>query len=66
MPSDAPHVTKAKPPVQSGTAWLDRVRDWFRQVFRLNPDGRKPNKQQLDAHAGYWIAAFIVITLLQS
>ncbi|MDJ0390927.1 ATP-dependent zinc metalloprotease FtsH [Roseomonas sp. E05] len=66
MPSDAPQVTKAKPPVQSGTDWLGRVRDWLRQVFRLNPDGRKPNKQQLGAHAGYWIAAFIVITLLQS
>ncbi|WP_424140698.1 ATP-dependent zinc metalloprotease FtsH, partial [Roseomonas chloroacetimidivorans] len=66
MPSDAPEVTKAKPPVQSGTAWLDRVRDWFRQVFQLHPDGRKPNRQQLGAHAGYWVAAFILITLLQS
>jgi ATP-dependent Zn protease len=66
MPSDAPEVPKAKPPMQSGTAWLDRVRDWFRQVFQLHPDGRKPNKQQLGAHAGYWVAASMAIILLQS
>ena len=66
MPSDAPEVTRAKPPAQSGTAWLNRVRDCFRQVLQLHPDGRKPNKQQLGAHAGYWIAVFIVITFCRA
>lgn len=45
---------------------LQKVGSTLRKGFQLHPDGQKPNKQQMGAHAGYWILAFIVLMLLQS
>ncbi len=66
MADDAPQITHARPSIQPRGGRLSRLRAWLRQGVQLHPDGRKPNRQQMGAHAGYWIAAFVIITLLQS
>ena len=63
MPDQASPPPLKRPPPQPG--WSDRMRRWFRVSFHPHPEGQKPNKQQMGAHLGYWIAAFVLITLLQ-
>src|SRR5579875_3679011 len=46
--------------------WRNHLRRAFYGLFHPHPEGQKPNKQQVGAHAGYWFAAFIVIMILQS
>ncbi len=66
MPDDVFQVTQARPSAQPDASRLDRLRAWLRRGVQLRPDGHKPNRRQMGAHAGYWIAAFVIITLLQN
>ncbi|HYZ22256.1 MAG TPA: ATP-dependent zinc metalloprotease FtsH, partial [Rhodopila sp.] len=45
---------------------LRRFGSAIRKGFQLHPEGQKPNKQQVGAHAGYWILAFFALMLLHS
>ena len=43
-----------------------RFRHALQAGVHPNPGGGRPNKQQVGAHAGYWLLAFALLMLLQS
>jgi cell division protease FtsH len=45
---------------------VQKLGDTIRKGVQLHPDGQKPNRQQVGAHAGYWVLAFMALLFLHS
>ena len=52
-------------PPETPPGWREQLRRAFNAGFHPNPDGGRPNRQQVGAHAGYWLLALAALMLLQ-
>jgi cell division protease FtsH len=73
MPADKgaglPQVSERKPAPPTPPGPVQRLRDWFeRQRDRAGlrrPEGRKPSRDEVQAHTWYWVVAFALLMIFQ-